>query len=254
MAVLLVSLVALAFGFFGSMPLAGPIAVLAVSRAAHDRFDEALRIAAGAAVAEGIYAGVAFWGFTTFLARNALIVPVSHGATAVVLTALGVRFVFWRMNEAKDAHESRAGTLLLGFTVSMLNPTLLLTWSAAVAFLYSRHLEPASALAALPFGACAAAGIAGWFACLVALMRKYRGKIPGKVLTYGVRAMGVALIGLGITAGVSLAHWIRDPGERAKRPGASLSLPSCPGCRSPRPWPPDAPPFRSSSTAPTTRT
>ena len=136
MRVLFVSLVALAFGFFGSMPLAGPIAVLTVSRAAHDRFDEALRIAAGASIAEGIYAGVAFWGFTTFLARTPLIVPISHGATAIVLTAVGARFVFWRMSEARDAHESRAGTLLLGFTVSMLNPTLLLTWSAAVAFLY----------------------------------------------------------------------------------------------------------------------
>jgi threonine/homoserine/homoserine lactone efflux protein len=254
MRILLVSLVALAFGFFGSMPLAGPIAVLTVSRAARGRFDEALRIAAGAAVAEGIYAGVAFWGFTTFLARNALIVPISHGATAVVLTALGARFVFWRMNAAEDAHESRAGTLLLGFSVSLLNPTLLLTWSAAVAFVYSRHLAPASALAALPFGACAAAGIAGWFACLVALMRKYRGKIPGNVLTYGVRGMGVALIGLGIAAGVALVHWIREPSERAKTPGASLSLPSCAGCRSHRPWLPDTPPCRWSSTAPTTRT
>ncbi len=254
MRVILVSLVALAFGFFGSMPLAGPIAVLAVSRAAHDRFDEALRIALGAAVAEGIYAGVAFFGFTTFLARNPLIVPISHGATAVILTVLGARFVFWRMSEAKDAHESRAGTWLLGFTVSLLNPTLLLTWSTAVAFLYSRDLEPASALAAVPFGGCAAAGIAGWFACLVALMRKYRGKIPGKVLTYGVRAMGVALIGLGIAAGVSLVHWLRDPSERAKKPGASLSLPSCDGCRLPRPWLPGTPPSRSSWTEPTTRT
>lgn len=254
MHVLLVSLVALAFGFLGSMPLAGPIAVLTVSRAAHDRYGEALRIAAGAAVAEGIYAGVAFWGFTTFLARISLIVPISHGATALVLTGLGARFIFWRMNEAEDKHESRSGTLFLGFTVSMLNPTLLLTWSAAVAFLYSRHLEPKSSLAALPFGGCAAAGIAGWFACLVALMRKYRGKIPSKVLTYGVRAMGVALVGLGITAGVSLVHWIRDPGERVKKPGASLSLPPCDGSRLPPPWLRGTPPCRSSSTEPTTRT
>jgi threonine/homoserine/homoserine lactone efflux protein len=226
MRVLAISLIALAFGFFGSMPLAGPIAVLTVSRAANGRLGEALRIGLGAAVAEGIYAGVALWGFATFLSRYKLIVPLSHGATAIILTALGIRFLFWRMTEPKDARENHAGTLLLGFSVSILNPTLLLTWSAAVAFLFSKNLAPPSGLAAIPFGACAAAGIGGWFTCLVGLMRKYRGKIPGRALTYGVRAMGLTLVALGLWAGVALTRWARDPSERAKSPGVSLLLPA----------------------------
>jgi threonine/homoserine/homoserine lactone efflux protein len=184
---------------------------MTLSRAARERFGEALRIGLGAAVAEGIYAGIAFWGFATFLSRYKLVVPASHGATALVLTGLGVRFMGWRPADRKDERESNAGTLLLGFSVSLLNPTLLLTWSAAVAFLYSKGLEQRSALSAIPFGLFAGLGVAGWFGSLVALMRKYRGKVPRRAMTYGVRTMGFALVGLGIWAGIQLVEWIRSP-------------------------------------------
>ena len=50
-----VSLVALVFSFVGSLPLAGPIALLVVSNGVRGRYKEALRIAIGAALAEGIY-------------------------------------------------------------------------------------------------------------------------------------------------------------------------------------------------------
>ena len=75
MRLIAICVMALVFGFVGSMPLAGPIAILAVARATRGRYGEALRVGLGAAVAEGIYAGIAFWGFTTFLARHAIVVP-----------------------------------------------------------------------------------------------------------------------------------------------------------------------------------
>ncbi len=209
MALLVVCVVALVFGFVGSMPLAGPIALMALSRAANEKYDEALRISVGAALAEGIYASIAFWGFATFLARYRLIVPISHGATAVILTGLGVRFMFWHPVEARDAHASNGGTLLLGFSVSAVNPTLFLTWSTAVAFLYSKGLAQTSALSAIPFGASAALGVAAWFVVAVALLRKYGGKVPQKAMTYVVRSMGLALVALGVWAGVQLVQWLR---------------------------------------------
>ena len=111
MRLLAVCVMALLFGFVGSMPLAGPIAILVLSRATQGRFGEALRIGLGAAVAEGLYAGLAFWGFTTFLARHAIVVPISHGVTAVVLLALGVRFMFWSADAGQGKPRSGAGTL-----------------------------------------------------------------------------------------------------------------------------------------------
>jgi threonine/homoserine/homoserine lactone efflux protein len=214
-------LVALVFGYVGSMPLAGPIAVMELSRGAQGRFSEALRIGLGAAVAEGIYAGVAFWGYTALLARHPLLLPISHGATAAVLVALGVRFAFWKPSDRKDERERKAGTVLLGFTVSAANPTLLVTWGAVVAFLYSKELGHMPPIAAVPFGLCAGAGVALWSATLVAILRKYEGKLPRKALTWVVRILGVALAGLGTWSGVQLALWLlglRGPPGAAPSP------------------------------------
>lgn len=203
-----VCVMALVFGFVGSMPLAGPIAILVLSRATQSRFGEALRIGLGAAVAEALYAGFSFWGFTTFLGRHAIVVPISHGVTAVVLAALGVRFMFWKADTKPREPKSGAGTLFFGFSISAINPTLLLTWSAAVAFLSSYGLKAASPLYAAPFGLAAGAGIAGWFALLVALLRKYRGKVPEKALTWIVRMLGMILGLLGVGSGVRLVKWL----------------------------------------------
>jgi threonine/homoserine/homoserine lactone efflux protein len=211
MRLLAVCAVAFAFGFIGSVPLAGPIAVMVVSRAVQKHFGEALHIGLGAAVAEAAYAGVALWGFTTLLARHPAVDPVSHGVTAVVLIALGVRFAVWKPKPRRDRHERRGGAIA-GFTLSALNPTLLVTWSAAVAFLYSKGLgkglDTPSWLAALLFGVSAGAGVAAWFGALVALMRRLQGKLPERALTWTVRVLGVALVGLGAWSGVQLVAWL----------------------------------------------
>jgi threonine/homoserine/homoserine lactone efflux protein len=208
--------IGLAFGFFGSVPLVGPIAIMILSRAARGSFDEARRIGLGAAVAEGIYAGVAFWGFTTFLARQACVVPISHGITAALLVGLGARFAVWRPTVRQDRRESSSGTALVGFSVSALNPTLLVTWSAAVAFIYSKGLGDQPAVVAISFGASAAAGVGGWVICFVALLRRYEGKLPRTTMTWIVRVMAVVLVGLGAWSGIQLAKWIdRSSCERA---------------------------------------
>src|SRR2546430_14564544 len=123
-----------------------------------------------------MYAAVAFWGFATFLSSHATVVPISHGITAVVLVALGVRFVAFVPQEEKSPNENKKGNMLLGFSISALNPTLLVTWSAAVAFLYSKGLRETSGIYAIPFGVCAGGGVGTWFVVLVKLLRKYEGK------------------------------------------------------------------------------
>lgn len=226
MRLLAVCAVALVFGFVGSMPLAGPISVLVVARAARKQFGEALHVGLGAAGAEAIYAGVAFFGFTTILARHPVVVPISHGVTAVVLLALGGRFAFWKLKEKKERHH-RAGTALVGFTLAAVNPTLLVTWTAAVAFLYSKSLGDPSVWAAIPFGICAGVGVGGWFAVLVALLRRYEGKMPKRALTWVVRTLGMALAGLGVWSGVQLVRWIGGDRQTPARADASLCWSAC---------------------------
>src|SRR5277367_911376 len=112
-----VSLVAMIFSFVGSLPLAGPIAVLVVSNGVNGRYKDSLEIALGAAVAEGIYAFLAFWGFATFLARYPVVLPISHAVTAVILLTLGVYFLRFKMKDEQAQTESKRGKFWVGFSV-----------------------------------------------------------------------------------------------------------------------------------------
>jgi threonine/homoserine/homoserine lactone efflux protein len=237
-----VSLVAFVFAFVGSLPLAGPIALLVVSNGASGRYKEALRIALGAAVAEGIYAFLAFWGFATFLARYALILPISHGVTAVILCGLGARFLFFKQKkeeEAKAGDEAKPGRFWVGFSVAGLNPTLLATWGAVTTFLYARQLVHFTGLLAIPFGVFAAAGIATWGLSVVLLLKRFKNNLPRPVLTWIVRSMGVVLIGIGLWSGVELVQYLVHPKPmapaRSQPAGPSLpaagSTPSSPPSR-----------------------
>lgn len=207
MSILITCLVAFGFGFVGSLPLTGPIAVMVLSASVQKHFGAALRIGLGAAVAESLYATVAFWGFSTFLANRPAILPISHGLSVGVLLLLGVYFFRWKPEE--DVHEGPARRLsgfLLGFTVSALNPTLLATWSAAVAFLYARQLFTFSAVLALPFGVAAGAGVACWEMLFVWLLKRYESHLPRSAMTRVVRIMGLLLIAGSVLVGRDLAR------------------------------------------------
>jgi threonine/homoserine/homoserine lactone efflux protein len=205
--VLVLSIIGFLLGFVGSMPLAGPIAVLVVSRAVVKRYVEARRLAYGAAISEAIYAGVSFWGFSTFLARYRSFLPVSHAITAVVLLIVGLQFVRWKPRP--PAHETeRAGRtpFVLGFTISALNPTLLATWSAVVTAIYSRQIVVMKSWYALPFGLSAALGIALWFMTMVAFLKRFGGRFPASLVTWVVRSMGMLLIVIALWSGIDLAR------------------------------------------------
>ena len=219
-----VSLVALVFAFVGSLPLAGPIALLVVSNGVNGRYKEALRIALGAALAEGIYAFLAFWGFATFLTRYRLVLPISQGVTAAILLALGVRFVFFKVKDEKvQPGEPRPARFWVGFSISALNPTLLASWGAVTTFLYSKQVVELTPILAVPFGVFATVGVGLWGLMMVTLLERYRSRLPNTALTWIVRGMGLLLIGVAVWSGVELARYIANPGS--KYPAAGVRNP-----------------------------
>lgn len=180
---------------------------MVVSRAGMGRFTEALRLSFGAAIAEGIYAALAFWGFATFLARYEAAVSISRGVTAVVLFAVGLHFVRWTPKAEDHARPERGrSAFFVGFTTSMLNPTLLLTWSAVTTGIYSRQIVAMTSLLALPFGIAAGLGIASWNLVLVTLMRRFHEKVPKAFITWTVRSMGLLLIAIAMWSAVDLSR------------------------------------------------
>lgn len=213
-------------GFFvallGSIPMAGPVSVLVLSRAAKKKFDEALRIAAGSAVGEAFYAGVAFFGVGALLGRHPSVVPISRAVTAVVLVGLGVRFVFWKNEEddegEKKEEKNKTGPFLVGLGFTAINPTQLLTWSAATTALYAHGVlrARASLLLAIPFGISACAGVLAWWTTVTLLLRKYQRKLKKSLITSVVRGVGVLLVVLGAVSGVGFVRALKNRKSQEK--------------------------------------
>lgn len=195
--ILVAAVFGLLLGFVGSIPVAGPVSAIVVSRGIQGRFESGVYLSVGAGIAEALYAALAFWGFGALLTRYSFVVPLSRGAAAVILAVLGVmlaRATSKDVEERHDGRDSRFGSFALGFSISALNPTLLATWTAAVATLYSTGLVGFSGAAAVPFAAGTAAGIAAWFVLLLVLVRRYRAKLAMDVLARAIRVIGWLLL------------------------------------------------------------
>jgi hypothetical protein len=77
-------------GFLGSMPIAGPVAVLVLERGLVRRGREGLGVALGAAAAESIYAFLAFWGLGAVLYASPTLLRASRLVGVGVMITLGV--------------------------------------------------------------------------------------------------------------------------------------------------------------------
>ena len=197
------SLIGFILGFVTSIPIAGPISILVFGRGLQNRGHSAVYLAVGSALAESVYAYLAFWGFSALLKGHPWIEPVSCALAAVILTALGIRFAAVRHRspghpQPDQAVQGRKRSFFLGITITALNPTLAATWPALVAMVHSFHIVTFKAAHALPFSIGVALGISSWFTVLLALIGRFRGHFRPATLDFVIRIMGVVLTALGV--------------------------------------------------------
>jgi threonine/homoserine/homoserine lactone efflux protein len=208
--------IAFVFSFLGSMPIAGPIAVIVLSRGLDNKPRSGFFIALGAALVESIYAGLAFLGLTAMLARYPLLVPISRLAGCLILVGLGIAFIVRRQKpdapasqpESKQDATTSLGSAFIGISVTAVNPTLLVTWTAAVSAAQSTGFLRVAPIDAIPFGVGVAGGIVTWFATLLWLLVKFRRKVGPTSVDKLVRGMGVILLVAGIGLGIrTVLRW-----------------------------------------------
>ena len=199
--------VASVLGFLGAIPVAGPVSALILARALKDkhpsRFHHARMLAIGAAIAEGIYAGIAFLGFSALVSLYPFLDSLLRGLTALILLGLGIYFVWIPVTQDQPPtnHTKKfKNSFLLGFSISILNPTLLVTWSTAIAALHTYAIVPTTPHHALPFSLGIAVGIAAWFFLLLALIKKYHTHFNPRAIQWGLKGVGIILIALGLHA------------------------------------------------------
>lgn len=209
------SLIGFILGFVTSIPIAGPISILVFGRGLQNRAHTAVYLAVGSAIAESIYAYLAFWGFAALLTKYPWINPVSCALAAVILTALGIRFAATKQQSSPEQPQPEQGShgrkrsFFLGMTITALNPTLAATWPALVAMVHSLHVVKFETGHALPFSIGVALGISTWFTVLLWLIGRFRGNFRPATLNRVIRVMGLVLTGLGLWFAVRFIQLIR---------------------------------------------
>ena len=194
MHLLIAALLGIILAFIGSIPVAGPLAVLVVDRSVSGRRAEGLFIAFGGALAEAVVAfGVALL-FPLLFALSHTVVAVSRIAGASLVGLIGLLLLIYPDVVKRPPTTRRSGSFLTGLVLSGVNPTLLATWTVVVATLHAHGLMGRSAAVAVFFGLGVGAGVAGWFALLVLLSGAARDFLQGERRTRTVRVLGLVLV------------------------------------------------------------
>lgn len=205
---LLAVLVGFVAAFLGSIPIAGPISVLVLQRGLDGDRRGATAIAIGAAVAEMTYAGLAFAGMSTILARFPIVLPIVRGIGAVILFTIGAYFVLHDRSDKRrpsDVQKTPHAKWFLGLSITALNPTLLVTWTMVITIMTGSGLVSPRPWDAIPFALGVGSGIIVWFLVMLVGVQRFRQRISPRALHRGVRIVGYGLMLAGGVMAVRVA-------------------------------------------------
>ena len=192
-----------ALGFLGSMPLAGPVAILVFRAAVEGKFRQGMGIAMGASIAEAIYCLMAVLGLSKLFETYSNLEGYSKIAGAIICLVLGIVFVMSKNIEpgleaaVKHPGNRKRKGFLMGFSISALNPVLILSWSAGVAMLYS-ILGVFTMVERALFPLFVGLGIFTWFATSLWLFRRYRHNLLPGAMNILIKCSGCIMLALSL--------------------------------------------------------
>jgi threonine/homoserine/homoserine lactone efflux protein len=168
-------------GFFGSMPVTGPIALIVFRSSMRGHFSLAIRVVSGAAVAEEvIYCALATFDYIRIIAAYPFLAKYLRYIGVSFLVILGVFFLFQKLHltaESAPVSLRRSSGLISGFLIAILNPTLFLTWGSASSTIFS-WFSSISFWDMVLFPLCAGLGIVTWFSILLEIFKNTLKKSP----------------------------------------------------------------------------
>jgi threonine/homoserine/homoserine lactone efflux protein len=196
-----VALAGFALGFVGSVPAAGPVAILVMARALAGRVRWATSAGLGAAAAEAIYAFIAYVSYRTFLADHPVVADVARVLTVFILLAVAV--LLWRASPptSEDAgEESTRGGFMTGFLISAVNPTLIIAFTAVLSMLAGTGLFDLSSTNAAPFALGVGAGTVIWFTFAARWIGRRRAGFSPLTIVRLYRGLALLALGLALVA------------------------------------------------------
>ena len=204
------SLIGYWFGFLGAIPVAGPVSALVLNHGLKKNNGRGMALASGAALAESVYVFLAFMGFNFLFLSIPRFEYFSKWAASLILIVLGFYFILQKpsKNPSKTPSQPKGkkrSAFLFGFTVSMLNPTLIATWTTVITTIHAYHPFEYTALNSIVFSLGVAIGIISWFAFVLFLIRKNHHRINDKWIRWILMVVGILLICLGLFSSKSIA-------------------------------------------------
>jgi threonine/homoserine/homoserine lactone efflux protein len=194
----------LSLSFIGSMTPTGPIALIVLKYGMRKQNQNALFVAAGAAVAESGYALLAYLGISFALSRYPLEASLLKFISGIILAAFAaILIIKGHTPRRKERDREYAGrSFLLGLSIAGLNPTFLVTWAGVVAI--ARGAGLMSGFQAAPaFTIGVAIGPVLWFWILLTILTRPVKFIGPEKLEKIERALPILLL---VLAGVMLAQ------------------------------------------------
>ena len=192
-----VLLIGFLLGFAKSIVPLGPTGVLVVQRGLEHRYAPAMWVALGGAIAEILYCAGALMGLRALTARHPYVIGALNEAGIAVIAAVGAYMVL-RPPHAPTGQPPRPNggrrDLLLGFTTTVLNPTLLFTWSLIVGVLASQRQLRFDEPVRLAFPFTVAVGALTCNALMMLAIRRFRHQLSDRAATIIVRVFGVVLL------------------------------------------------------------
>ncbi|CAI5735451.1 unnamed protein product [Peronospora destructor] len=213
------------FGFLGSVPIAGPTSAMVLKLGIQGKYTAGLTIAVGGAISEATYAGFAFWGFGSFLAGAKFLLPMSKALGAIMFTLIGFVFLKADMKPSLDLdlEASVQGlqgevlkNILMGLTMSGINPALLASYTGAIASVYGTGMLEFTLFLAVVFAVGVCCGISTWFYLLLSLLKKYKQRLKNHTIDLIMRGLGCVLLTLGILCAKSSFDYFLSASPESK--------------------------------------
>lgn len=201
--------------FVGSMPMSGPVAVLVMARALHRERRAALLLAIGAAVVEAAYAfGIAAL-LPHLVGKTRGVVLGSLGLGSLVVVVLGTLLLVRPGAASQAADTSPRRGVLRGALSTLLNPTLIATWTVAVSTLYANDWLSPRLSSALAFALGVGLGSLAWFAVAVTVIGTWHRRVTPALQAKVLRGMGALLVVSGVFLGVRFVKQLTSNAEPA---------------------------------------
>ena len=205
MEIINIFLSAFIIGFVASTIAVGPAMFLAFRNALLGKYKRSVSLLLGASVMEAIYCSFALTIVGAIFFHSRKIQIFSKTLTIIIFLTIGIFLLRTdprrelTLDIEKLSRKERVKSFLTGFILVALNPTIILTWSAAVtALIYFDIISIHRFFDALFFTLSATAGNISGGLTMIFLVKFFKMKFSFRFVKIVLRLIGILLIGLSI--------------------------------------------------------